>query len=66
MLRHERQTVAMELAPFITAGDGGLETYYGLRAPKTASSGERPGVLTEPEPQPGATMDYPSALTGRS
>ena len=51
-LRHERQTVAMELAAALHhSRDGGRETYYGLRAPKTASSGGRPGVLTEPEPQ---------------
>ena len=40
MLRHERQTVAMELAAALHhSRDGGRETYYGLRAPKTASSG---------------------------
>ena len=52
MLRHERQTVAMELAAALHhSRDGGRETYYGLRAPKTASSGgRRPGVLKEPEP----------------
>ena len=51
MLRHERQTVAMELAAALHhSRDGGRETYYGLRAPKTASSGGRPGVLKEPEP----------------
>ena len=33
------------MPPFITAVMGGRETYYGLRAPKTASSGgRRPGV----------------------
>ena len=50
--RHERQTVAMELAAALHhSRDGGRETYYGLRAPKTASSGgRRPGVLKEPEP----------------
>ena len=32
-------------------------TNYGLRAPKTASSGARPGVLEEPEPQGGAVTD---------
>ena len=47
MLRQERQTVAMELAAaFHQSRDGGRET----RAPKTASSGGRPGVLKEPEP----------------
>ena len=52
MLRHERQTVAMELAAALHhSRDGGRETYYGLRAPETASSGGRPGVLTEPESQ---------------
>ena len=52
MLRHERQTVAMELAAALHhSRDGGRETNYGLRAPKTASLGWRPGVLTEPEPQ---------------
>ena len=55
MLRHERQTVAMELAAALHhSRDGGRVTNYGLRAPKTASSG------------PGATMDFPSALAGRS
>ena len=49
MLRQERQTVAMELAAaFHHSRDGGRETYYGLRAPKTASSGRRrPGVLKQ-------------------
>ena len=52
MLRHERQTVAMELAAALHhSRDGGLGTSVGLRAQKTASSGGRPGVLTEPEPQ---------------
>ena len=52
MLRHERQTVAMELAAAIHhSRDGGRVTNCGLRAPKTASSGRRPGVLTEPDPQ---------------
>ena len=52
MLRQLRQTVAMELAALLHhSRDGGRETYYGLRAPKTASSGGRPSVLTEPEPQ---------------
>ena len=52
MLRHERQTVAMELAAALHhSRDGGRETYYGLRAPETGSSGGRPVVLTEPEPQ---------------
>ena len=51
MLRHERQTVAMELAAALhQSRDGGRQTYYGLRAPRTASSGGRPGVLKEPEP----------------
>ena len=52
MLRHERQTVAMELAAALhQSRDGGRDTYNGLRAPKTASSGGwRPGVLKEPEP----------------
>ena len=42
----------MELAAALHhSRDGGRETYYGLRAPKTASSGgRRPGVLKEPEP----------------
>ena len=43
MLRHERQTVAMELAAAHHHSRDG--------APKTASSGgRRPGVLKEPEP----------------
>ena len=32
-------------------GTSAKRTIHGLRAPKTASSGRRPGVLTEPEPQ---------------
>ena len=42
----------MELAAALHhSRDGGRETHYGLRAPKTASSGgRRPGVLEEPEP----------------
>ena len=52
MLRHERQTVAVELAAALHhSRDGGRETYNGLWAPKTASLGGRPGVLTEPKPQ---------------
>ena len=52
VLRHERQTVAVELAAALHhSRDGGRETNYGLRAPKTASPGRRPGVLTEREPQ---------------
>ena len=44
--------VAMELAAALHhSRDGGLGTSVGLRAQKTASSGGRPGVLTEPEPQ---------------
>ena len=52
MLRHERQTVAMELAAALHhSRDGGRVTHCGLRAPETASSGGwRPGVLKEPEP----------------
>ena len=50
-LRHELMTVRMELAAALHhSRDGGCETFYGLRAPKTASSEERPGVLKEPEP----------------
>ena len=45
MLRHQRQTVAMELAAALHhSRDGGRVTNYGLRAPKTASSGGRPGA----------------------
>ena len=40
MLRHERQTVRMELAAALHhSWGGGLETYKGLRAQKTASAG---------------------------
>ena len=57
MLRHERQTFAMELAAALHhSRDVGLGTNDGLRAQATASSGKRPGVLTEPEPQEGAVM----------
>ena len=63
MLRHERQTVEMELAAALHhSHDGGRVTNHGLRAPKTASSGGRPGVLKEPEPQGGAvTVGYVAA-----
>ena len=62
-LKHERQTVAMELAAALRhSRDGERVTNYGLRAPKTASSGQRPGVLTEPEPQGRAvTVGYVAA-----
>ena len=50
-LKHERQTVAMELAAALHhSRDGGRVSNYGLRAPKTASPGKRPGVLKEPVP----------------
>ena len=64
MLRHERQTVAMELAAALHhSRDAGPGTYDGLRAQKTASSGKRPGVLSEPEAQVGAVMvGYVAAL----
>ena len=52
MLRHEQQTVAMELAAALHhSRDGERVKYDGLRAQETASSGERTRVLTEPEPQ---------------
>ena len=55
MLEHEWQTVAMELAAALHhSHDAGPGTYAGLRTQKTATSGQRPGVLTEPEPQGGA------------
>ena len=63
MLRHERQTVAMELAAALHhSRDVGPGVNAGLRAQTTASSGKRPGVLTEPEPQGGAvTVGYVAA-----
>ena len=63
MLRHERQTVAMELAAALHhSRDAEPGPYHGLRTQKTASSGQRPGVLTEPEPQGGAvTVGYEAA-----
>ena len=63
-LKHERQTVAMELAAALHhSRDGERVTNYGLRAPKTASSGQRPSVLTEPEPQGRAvTVGCPGAV----
>ena len=63
MLRHERQTVAMELAAALHhSRDVGPGKDDGLRAQKTASSGKRPGVLTEPEAQVGAvTVGYVAA-----
>ena len=63
MLRHERQTVAMELAAALHhSRDVGPEVDGGLRAQTTASSGGRPGVLLEAEPQGGAvTVGYVAA-----
>ena len=51
-LRHERMTVAAELAVALHhSRDVGPGTHVGLRAQKTASSGgRRPGVLKEPVP----------------
>ena len=53
MLRHERQTVAMELAAALHhSRGGGPGTHDGLRAQTTASSGTRPAPLSEVvEPQ---------------
>ena len=46
LLRHERQTVAMELAAAVhNSRDGGHETHYGPREPKTASTARRYTVL---------------------
>ena len=52
MLRHERQTVAMELAAALHhSRDVGPGTHVGLRAQKTASSaGARPAALKVAEP----------------
>ena len=63
MLGHERQTVAMELAAALHhSRDAGPGTYDGLRAQATASSGTRPGVLKDLEPQVGAvTVGYVAA-----
>ena len=71
VLRHERQTVAMELAAALHhSRDAGLGTCVGLRAQRTASSGQRPGVLTELEREPqeggshGRLRGCPSAAAG--
>ena len=57
------RTVAMGLAAVLHhSGDAGSGTYAGLRAQKTASSGQRPGVLKEPEPQRGAVTSSSSRL----
>ena len=62
MLRHERQTVAMELAAALHPSLDGEREVYDVQAQKTASSGEPPGVLTEPEPQLQAvTVGYVTA-----
>ena len=54
MLRHERQTVAMELAAALHhSRDAGPGMHVGPRAQKTASSGQRHSVLMEPEPPHG-------------
>ena len=52
MLRHERQTVAMELAAALhhSCGVRPDVSREVLREQKIASSGRRPGVLKEPEP----------------
>ena len=62
-LRHERPTVAMELAAALHhSRDVGPWKNDGLRAQTTASSRKRPGVLTEPDPQGGAvTVGYVAA-----
>ena len=62
-LEHDRQTVAMELAAALHhSRDVGPGSHIGLWAQKTASSGQRPGVLTELEPQGGAvTVGYVAA-----
>ena len=53
---YERQTVAMELAAALHhSRDVGPGKDDGLRAQKTASSGKRPGVPTEPEAQVGGS-----------
>ena len=64
MLRHERQTVAMELAAALHhSRDVGLGTNDGLRAQTTASSGKRPAPHEEvAEPQVrAATVGYVAA-----
>ena len=64
MLRHERQTVAMELAAALHhSRDVVPAQHVGQRAQKTANSaGARPGVLKNPEPQGGAvTVGYVAA-----
>ena len=66
MLRHERQTVAMELAAALHhSRDAGPELYEGLRAQTTASSGMRPAPLvevSEPQEEEGAvTVGYVAA-----
>ena len=63
MLRHERQTVAVEVAAALHhSRDAVRGTNIGPGAQKTASLGQRPGVLTELEPQEGAvTVGYVAA-----
>ena len=63
MLRHERQTVAMELAAALhhSCGVRPDVSFEVAREQMTASLGRRPGAAG-----PGATKDFPSALTGRS
>ena len=51
-LRHERQTVAMELAAALHhSRDVGPGTHAGLRAQTAPPPGSRPGILAEPGPQ---------------
>ena len=71
MLRHERQTVAMELAAALHhSRDVGRELYVGLRAQKTASSGaaaRRPdGTGAAGRSSHGRLRGCPGAVVGRA
>ena len=62
-VKHERMTVAMALAENLHHSrqkvEGGEND--GIRAQTTASSGARPGVLKEPEPQGAVTVGHVAA-----
>ena len=63
MLRHERQTVRMELAAALHhSWGGGLETYEGLRAQKTASAGPAEYFELSSDDGRPAGVERPAAL----
>ena len=63
MLRHERQTVRMELAAALHhSWGGGLGTHEGLRAQKTASAGPAEYLLMQRQGGVSRTVEVPQIL----